>query len=115
MSTVEVRIPDLGDFSAVDVIDVHVKAGDVLAAEDPLLTLETDKATMDVPAPQPGKVVSVAVKIGDKVAAGDLVLTLEPAAAGAAPAPPPAAARPQGAAPPAAKAPPAATPSAPPP
>ena len=53
MSTVEVRVPDLGDFGAVDVIDVHVKVGDKLAPEDPLVTLETDKATMDVPAPRP--------------------------------------------------------------
>jgi dihydrolipoamide dehydrogenase len=78
VSTVEVRIPDLGDFSAVDVIDVLVKVGDAIAVEDPLVTLETDKATMDVPAPQAGKVVSVALKVGDKVGSGDLVLTLEP-------------------------------------
>ena len=83
MSTVEVRIPDLGDFSAVDVIDVHVKAGDKVVAEDPLLTLETDKATMDVPAPRAGTVVSVAVKAGTKVSTGDLVLTLEADADGA--------------------------------
>src|SRR6185295_5577821 len=81
VSIVEVRIPDLGDFSAVDVIEVHVKAGDKLAAEDPLVTLETDKATMDVPAPQAGKVVSVALKVGDKVSSGDLVLTLDADAA----------------------------------
>jgi dihydrolipoamide dehydrogenase len=91
VSTVEVRIPELGDFPAVDVIEVHVKPGDRIAAEDPLVTLETDKATMDVPAPRAGTVVSVAVKNGDKVAAGDLVLTLEAAddaklAAAAAPA-----------------------------
>src|SRR6185295_19388783 len=86
VSIVEVRIPDLGDFSAVDVIEVHVKVGDKLAAEDPLITLETDKATMDVPAPQAGKVVSVALKVGDKASKGDLVLTLdaEAATAGAA-------------------------------
>jgi dihydrolipoamide dehydrogenase len=77
VSTVEVRVPDLGDFSAVDVIEVHVKAGDRIAAEDPLVTLETDKATMDVPAPSGGTVVSVALKTGAKVSKGDLVLTLE--------------------------------------
>jgi dihydrolipoamide dehydrogenase len=87
VSIVEVRIPDLGDFGAVDVIDVHVKVGDTLAAEDPLVTLETDKATMDVPSPQAGKVVSVALKAGTKASAGDLVLTLE-ADAVAAPAKP---------------------------
>ena len=86
MSTVEVRIPELGDFPAVDVIEVHVKPGDRISAEDPLVTLETDKATMDVPAPQSGTVVSVALTKGAKVSAGDLVLTLE-AADGAAPEP----------------------------
>ena len=93
MSTVEVRIPDLGDFGAVDVIDVHVKVGDKLAAEDPLVTLETDKATMDVPAPRAGTVVSVAARVGDKVSAGDLILTLDAVAhaAGASAAPPKAA------------------------
>ena len=101
MSQVEVRIPELGDFPAVDVIEVHVKAGDTIAAEDPLVTLETDKATMDVPAPRAGTVLSVAIKNGDKVAAGDLVLMLdaadEPAARSApsaAPAAPAAPARP---------------------
>ena len=101
MSRVEVRIPELGDFPAVDVIEVHVKAGDKIAAEDPLVTLETDKATMDVPAPRAGTVLSVAIKNGDKVAAGDLVLMLdaadEPAARSvpsAAPAAPAAPARP---------------------
>jgi dihydrolipoamide dehydrogenase len=77
VSTVEVRIPELGDFPAVDVIEVLVKPGDRISAEDPLVTLETDKATMDVPAPRAGTVVSVALKKGDKVSAGDLVLTLE--------------------------------------
>ena len=67
MSEVEVRIPELGDFPAVDVIEVHVKPGDEIAVEDPLVTLETDKATMDVPSPHAGTVVSVAVKKGDKV------------------------------------------------
>ncbi len=87
MTAVEVRIPELGDFPAVDVIEVLVKPGDRISAEDPLVTLETDKATMDVPAPRAGTVVSVAVKKGDKVSAGDLVLTLE-AADAAAPEPP---------------------------
>jgi dihydrolipoamide dehydrogenase len=103
VSTVEVRIPELGDFPAVDVIEVHVKPGDRINAEDPLVTLETDKATMDVPAPRAGTIVSVAIEKGAKVSAGDLVLTLDaadeaaakPAAAGkaasAAPAPAPSA------------------------
>jgi dihydrolipoyl dehydrogenase len=79
VSDVEVRVPELGDFASVDVIDVHVKPGDEIAVEDPLLTLETDKASMDVPAPQAGTVVSVAVQVGARVAAGDLILTLRPA------------------------------------
>ncbi len=103
MSTVEVRIPELGDFPTVDVIEVQVKAGDSVAVEDPLITLETDKATTDVPSPHAGTVLSVAVKTGDKVSAGDLVLTLETAgepaaktvaAGAAAAAPPPSAAAP---------------------
>ena len=95
MSTVEVRIPELGDFPTVDVIEVHVKPGDRISAEDPLVTLETDKATMDVPAPQSGTVVSVALAKGAKVSAGDLVLTLEAAdGAAAEPAAQPAAAPP---------------------
>ena len=87
MSKVEVRVPELGDFSAVDVIEVHVKAGDAIAAEDPLITLETDKATMDVPSPSAGTVVSVAIARGAKVSAGDLVAVLEAAEAAAKPAP----------------------------
>jgi len=95
VSTVEVRIPELGDFPTVDVIEVHVKPGDRISAEDPLVTLETDKATMDVPAPQSGTVVSVALAKGAKVSAGDLVLTLEAAdGAAAEPAAQPAAAPP---------------------
>jgi dihydrolipoamide dehydrogenase len=77
VSQVEVRIPELGDFAAVDVIEVLVKPGDRIAAEDSLVTLETDKATMDVPAPRAGTVSSVAIKAGDKVSAGTLVLILD--------------------------------------
>src|SRR5690606_26908466 len=76
LSNVEVRVPDLGDFDAVDVIEVHVKPGDRIAADDPLITLETDKATMDVPAEQGGEVLEVAVQVGAKVKAGDLILKL---------------------------------------
>ena len=86
MSKVEVRVPELGDFGAVDVIEVHVKAGQAIAAEDPLITLETDKATMDVPSPSAGTVVSVAIATGAKVSAGDLVVVLD-VAEGAARAP----------------------------
>ena len=76
-STIEVTVPDIGDAADVDVIEVLVKEGDTVEAEDGLITLETDKATMDVPSPQAGKVVSLKVKEGDKVSEGSLVLTLE--------------------------------------
>ncbi|MCH1920504.1 dihydrolipoyllysine-residue acetyltransferase [Shewanella sp. A3A] len=91
--TIEVKVPDIGDAKDVDVIEVLVKAGDTINADDGLITLETDKATMDVPAPQGGVVKSVALSVGDKVSEGSLVLTLEVAgsAPAAAPAPAPAA------------------------
>ena len=79
MSRQEVRVPELGDFSDVDVIEVYVAEGDTLAVEDPLIALETDKATMDVPAPRAGTVAAVKVKVGDKVSPGDLILLLEAA------------------------------------
>jgi pyruvate dehydrogenase E2 component (dihydrolipoamide acetyltransferase) len=87
MSTIEVKVPDIGDFTDVPVIEVLVKAGDTVKAEDSLVTLESDKATMDVPAPAAGVVKSVAVKVGDKVSEGHPILTLEEAAGAAAPAP----------------------------
>jgi pyruvate dehydrogenase E2 component (dihydrolipoamide acetyltransferase) len=77
-SNSEVRVPDIGDFENVEIIEVHVKAGDELKAEDPLITLETDKASMDVPAPAAGKVLELKVKQGDRVSAGDLVLVMKP-------------------------------------
>jgi pyruvate/2-oxoglutarate dehydrogenase complex dihydrolipoamide acyltransferase (E2) component len=80
---IEIAVPDIGDFKDVPVIEVHVKPGDTVNAEDPLLTLESDKATMDVPAPQAGKVAELRVKVGDRVSQGSLILWLE--AAGAAP------------------------------
>jgi pyruvate dehydrogenase E2 component (dihydrolipoamide acetyltransferase) len=73
----EVKVPDIGDFKDVPVIEVHVKAGDVIKAEDTLITLESDKATMDVPAPAAGTVKEVKVKVGDKVAEGTLLLLLD--------------------------------------
>ena len=77
MAEQEVRVPDIGDFDTVDVIDVLVKPGDVVAAEDPLITLESDKATMDVPAPFGGKVVTIHVTVGDQVGEGALIVSLE--------------------------------------
>jgi dihydrolipoamide dehydrogenase len=84
----EMRLPDIGDFSDVPVIEVHVAPGDQIAAEDPVVTLESDKATMDVPATEGGVVTEVRVSVGDTVSEGDVILVFEPAGAGAgAPAP----------------------------
>jgi len=82
--TERLKIPDLGDFEAVEVIEVLVSPGDVVAVEDPLIMLETDKASMDIPAEQAGKVVSIDVGVGDRVSTGDAFATIEPAAAQAA-------------------------------
>ena len=98
MSTIEVKVPDIGDFTDVPVIEVLVKPGDTVKVEDSLVTLESDKATMDVPAPAAGVVKSLAVKVGDKVSEGALLLTLE-TTAGEATAPPDAATGPASAAP----------------
>ncbi|MDT7525962.1 MULTISPECIES: dihydrolipoyllysine-residue acetyltransferase [Pseudidiomarina] len=87
--TIDVMVPDIGESGEVDVIEVLVSAGDEIAAEDGLITLETDKATMDVPSPQAGVVESVEVKVGDKVKEGSLVVRLqirEASASSAAPA-----------------------------
>ena len=72
----EVRIPDIGDFKDVPIIEVHVKEGDPVNADDPLVSLESDKATMEVPAPQPGTVETLLIKIGDKVSEGTPILLL---------------------------------------
>jgi len=91
----EIKVPDIGDFKNVPVIEVHVKVGDAVKAEDSLVTLESDKATMDVPAPAGGVVKELSVKLGDKVSEGTVILILETAAAAAAtpqPAPAPLAA-----------------------
>src|SRR5712691_646451 len=95
MSTIEVKVPDIGDFKDVPVIEILVKPGDVVKAEDALVTLESDKATMDVPSPLGGTVREIKVKVGDKVSEGAVVLTLATGAAVAAsgaPAPAPTAA-----------------------
>ena len=74
----EVKVPDIGDFGVVPIIEVHVSAGDQVNAEDPLVTLESDKATMDIPAPVAGSVAEVLVKVGDEVSEGSLILLLTP-------------------------------------
>jgi len=73
----EIRVPDIGDFQDVPIIEIHVSPGDEVAVEDPLVTLESDKATMDVPAPEAGKVGQLRVKVGDRVSEGSVLLTLE--------------------------------------
>jgi dihydrolipoyl dehydrogenase len=82
---IEVRVPDIGDFKDVPIIEVTVKGGDKVKAEDPLITLESDKASMEVPSPTAGTVKEMNVRIGDKVSAGNLILTLETGVTGAAP------------------------------
>ena len=74
----EVKVPDIGDFDDVPVIEVHVKPGDAVNADDPLITLESDKATMDVPSPAAGAVADVLVKVGDTVSEGTAILMLQP-------------------------------------
>jgi pyruvate dehydrogenase E2 component (dihydrolipoamide acetyltransferase) len=76
-----VVVPDLGDFAGVEIIDVLVKAGDDVAAEQGLVTLETEKASMDVPSPEAGRVLEVKVAVGSKVSAGDALLVLQPSGA----------------------------------
>ncbi len=85
--TTEVKVPDIGDFHDIPVIEVHVKADDTVGAEDPLVTLESDKATLEVPAPAAGRVKEVKLKVGDKVSQGTVVLLLEAEAVAAAAAP----------------------------
>ncbi|NOX92784.1 MAG: dihydrolipoyllysine-residue acetyltransferase [Gammaproteobacteria bacterium] len=74
----EIVIPDIGDFDSVEVIEVLVEAGDTIAAEDSLISVESDKATMEIPAPEGGVVVEVNVAVGDQVSQGSLILLLEP-------------------------------------
>ena len=88
-NVVEIKVPDIGDFKDVPIIEVFVKPGDTVAKEQALITLESDKATMEVPAPQAGVVKEVKVKLGDKVSEGSLILTLEAEGAAASAATPP--------------------------
>lgn len=77
MAIQDVVVPDIGNFDSVDVIEVLVKVGDIIAKEDSLITVESDKASMDIPAPFAGMVKEVKIKVGDKAAQGSLILTLE--------------------------------------
>src|SRR4029450_12264052 len=75
----EIRIPDIGDFADVPVIEVHVSPGSVVSVEDPLVTLESDKATMEVPSPVAGTIAEVRISVGDRVSEGAVVAVLEEA------------------------------------
>jgi dihydrolipoamide dehydrogenase len=86
----QVTVPDIGDFTDVPVIEVLVGPGDEVNEEDPLVVLESDKATMEVPSPAAGKVAAIEIKVGDKVSEGSVLMTLETSSDGAAPAEPPA-------------------------
>ena len=90
MAKQNILVPDIGDYSDVPVIEVLVKVGDVVQKEQPLLVLESDKATMEVPADAAGTITSIAVKLGDKVSKGSVIAEIE--ASSAVPAPQPAAA-----------------------
>ena len=76
---IEVKVPDIGDFKDVPVIEIHVKPGDSIKSDDPLVTLESDKATMDVPADRDGTVEAVLIKVGDRVSEGTAVVIERPA------------------------------------
>ena len=105
MSTIEIKVPDIGDFQEVAVIELLVKPGDTIKAEQSLITVESDKASMEIPSSHAGVVKELKVKLGDKVCEGSVVLLLEAAAATTAPASAPAAAPTVAAAPAAAAAP----------
>src|SRR5580698_8037563 len=88
MSSIDLVIPDIGNFDAVPIVDVLVKVGDSVEVETPLITLETDKATMDVPASSAGTITELLVKRGDKVGKGTVIARVSTAGAAAAPAAP---------------------------
>src|SRR5450830_1466804 len=92
MSTVEVKVPNIGDFKEVEVIELMVKVGDTIKLDQSLVTVESDKASMEIPSTHAGVVKEVKVKIGDKIAEGSVLLVVDAAAGAAAPAPAPAAA-----------------------
>ena len=78
MSTeIPVTVPDIGDFEDVDVIEILVAVGDTVGEEDPLITLESDKAAMDIPAPAAGRIAQISVAVGDKVSEGSIIVTIE--------------------------------------
>ena len=74
---IDIKVPDIGDFKDVPVIEVFVNIGDSVNAEDPLVSLESDKATMDVPAPHGGVVTAIPIKVGDKVSEGSVIMRFQ--------------------------------------
>jgi pyruvate dehydrogenase E2 component (dihydrolipoamide acetyltransferase) len=116
VAKIDVNVPDIGDFKDVPVIEVLVKPGDTVKFDQPLVTLESDKATMDVPSPIAGTVADVVTKVGDKVSMGVLIARIDAAGADAAPAPsPPASAKAEAPAPASPPATPSSAPASPPP
>src|SRR5690554_4393694 len=86
MSTVDLKVPDIGDFDDVEIIEILVAVGDTIAEEQSLITVESDKASMEIPAEQAGTVTEILVKIGDKVAQGSTIIKIDPSAAATTPA-----------------------------
>src|SRR3977135_3370405 len=99
MAASEVKVPDIGDFKNVEVIEVLVKPGDKVAKEQSLITLESDKATMEIPSPGEGVGQAIKVKVGDKISQGSVILLLEGGAAASAAASAPKDEKPQSATP----------------
>ena len=83
MATIDIKVPDIGDFAEVAVIEVLVQPGDTIKAEQSLVTVESDKASMEIPSSHAGVVKELKVKLGDKIAEGSVLLTLETAQAAA--------------------------------
>ena len=77
MSEIEVKVPNIGDFKDVEVIEVLVSAGQTLKKNDPLITIESDKSSVEIPSNFDGKIKSLKIKVGDKVSEGDLILILD--------------------------------------
>ena len=88
MATIEIKVPDIGDFHDIPVIEVLMKVGDKVEKEQALLVLESDKATMEVPSEQAGTIVSVSVKVGDKINQGMVIAKIEASASAVTPAAP---------------------------
>src|SRR5574343_422878 len=87
MAIIDIKVPDIGDFAEVAIIEVLVKPGDTIKAEQSLITVESDKASMEIPSSHAGVVKEMKVKLGDKVAEGSVVLVVEAEEGAAAPAP----------------------------